>query len=112
MAAATLRKFNLASGKASASSKGDDDDDTKSVVYEKVVKSAAGGIKNLWSIKLEREFIQIYKINQYFLNIKAHFIANYPEHKELFEGHSLKNRLFQILRAAMKKVRETAARYP
>lgn len=48
------------------------------------MKSSAGGIKNLWSIKLEKEFIQIYKSNQYFLNIKAHFITNYPEHKELF----------------------------
>lgn len=104
-----LRKINEEQGKARECSNEEASfDDTKSIIFEKTVKMSVGEIKNLWSIKLEREFIQVYKTNQYFLHIKSHFIDKYPEHKQLFQGNSLKNRLFQILRASMRKVREIA----
>jgi hypothetical protein len=104
-----LRRMHEAQGKPDSSS--DNFDDTKSMIYESTVKSnAISGIKNLWSLKLEKEFIEEYKKNQFFLRIKEHFINKYPENRVLFEGNTLKNRLFQVLRAAMKKVREIVTR--
>jgi hypothetical protein len=52
------------------------------------------------------EFIEVYKRRRHFMKIKHYFIKKYPQYQPFLQGNGLRNRFNQILRAALRKVKQ------
>lgn len=65
----------------------------------------------IWNKELEKEFIQLYKIEPSLAVIRDYFKEKMPEKSEYFTNDGIRSRLSKITRHCLKKIHEACAHW-